>query len=947
MIGVRGQTVVLGMPRSTGRLLSRDRLAALAVVSVAVAMTVLSTGPLARNWSAIARQSPTLANAAADTASRGVPAGLQSAIHRALGPGAVGSATAPLPSGLSASTGGWTTADPAHALSETIARSGALTIHVRGGPAIGGLTARSIGSGAGAAGVRLHVEASASIDGRLVQRTGPLQTVYKVKPHGLEQSFVVNRTPATTGALLVLDLGRAAGWAVTDGGRSMTRRASSGTSLVYGGLETLDRSGSVVPSSMRIVSGTAEVVVHPTSSSLYPLTIDPTWSTISTPLATLRNPMNDQAQEFGARIALSADGTTALVGRPTTGVSTPDAAYIFRVSNEGSWTSVPPIAVLGTALTGQDFFGTAVALSADGTTAFIGSSDTNSEQGAVYVYHVASEGAWVNNSTPLATLTPSGGSEGEAFGDSVDVSGDGTTAIIGASGLNNGSGAAYIYAASSESTWSDSSTPSATLSDSAVNEFAAFGISVALSSDGSTGLVRIYASHSVDVFHVSSRTSWTNMTTPTATLTTPGDISGVDRSMTLSSDGSTALVGSNNNSVYVFHVASDAHWTTTSTPTATLSDAGTSSQSFGSAVSVSSNGATALIGAVGTNSNPGAAYVYEASNESSWTTTSNPSAALTNGSDTSDPGFGLTVTLSSDATTSVIGDAAFNGSQGQVYVFSRSQVPPAAPSPPAQPAPSHGYWLVGSDGGIFTFGSSTFWGSTGSLKLQRPVVGIVPTKDRGGYWLDASDGGVFSFGDTQFYGSVPGLGLHPAGSGLPNSLNAPIVGMVPSNDDNGYFMVASDGGVFAFGDARFAGSCPGIGGCSGTAVAVMPDHSGNGYWVVTSSGNIYTFGDAPYFGAPARGTVTSAVATPDGKGYWALLADGEVLGYGDAAGLGSPASSNFNLFDPAATIFATADGRGYWVSSALGKVFPFGDAPDDGDVSGSHLNGSIIAGSGY
>jgi hypothetical protein len=49
----------------------------------------------------------------------------------------------------------------------------------------------------------------------------------------------------------------------------------------------------------------------------------------------------------------------------------------------------------------------------------------------------------------------------------------------------------------------------------------------------------------------------------------------------------------------------------------------------------------------------------------------------------------------------------------------------------------------------------------------------------------------------------------------------------PTTDGGGYFMVASDGGVFAFGHARFAGSCPGIGGCAGSAVAVMPDASGN------------------------------------------------------------------------------------------------------------------------
>ena len=227
------------------------------------------------------------------------------------------------------------------------------------------------------------------------------------------------------------------------------------------------------------------------------------------------------------------------------------------------------------------------------------------------------------------------------------------------------------------------------------------------------------------------------------------------------------------------------------------------------------------------------------------------------------------------------------------------------------------------------------------------MVGIVPTANHGGYWLDASDGGVFSYGDTQYYGSIPGLGLHPAGSGLPNSLNAPIVGMVPSRDDNGYFMVASDGGVFAFGDAHFAGSCPGIGGCSGAAVAVMPDASGNGYWLVTATGNIYTFGDAPYFGAPGEGTVTSAVATPDGLGYWVLLADGQVLPFGDAAGDGSPPAGDFGGLDAATAIFSTSDGGGYWVSSALGSVYDFGDAPNDGGMAGTHLNGAIIAATGF
>ena len=276
--------------------------------------------------------------------------------------------------------------------------------------------------------------------------------------------------------------------------------------------------------------------------------------------------------------------------------------------------------------------------------------------------------------------------------------------------------------------------------------------------------------------------------------------------------------------------------------------------------------------------------------------------------------------------------------------------PPATPpvTSPGAPATTHGYWLDGSDGGIFTFGSAQFYGSTGSLKLQRPVVGIVPTADKAGYWLDASDGGIFAFGDSGFYGSIPGLGLHPAGSGMPNSLDAPIVGMVPSADGGGYFMVASDGGVFAFGDARFAGSCPGMGGCSGAAVAVMPDASGNGYWLVTQTGHVYTFGDASYFGAPGPLSVpvTSAVRTPDGKGYWILFANGTLDNYGDAGNVGSPAGQ-FGGLNPANAIFTTSDGGGYWVASANGSVDNYGDAPNEGSMAGTHLNGSIIAATGW
>lgn len=261
---------------------------------------------------------------------------------------------------------------------------------------------------------------------------------------------------------------------------------------------------------------------------------------------------------------------------------------------------------------------------------------------------------------------------------------------------------------------------------------------------------------------------------------------------------------------------------------------------------------------------------------------------------------------------------------------------------------AEGYWLVGRDGGIFTFGSATFHGSTGGMQLQRPVVAITPTATRGGYWLVASDGGIFAFGNAGVYGSIPGIGLAPAGTpGTGRRLNAPIVGMVPSIDGGGYFMVASDGGVFAFGDARFVGSCPGIGGCAGSTVAVMPDATGNGYWVATGSGNVYAFGDAPELNQPGprSSPVTSAVRTPDGKGYWFLYADGVASASGSAVNYGS--LSGLGGANPATAVFATSDGAGYWVATGNGAVHPFGDAVFFGDMSAIHLNAPVIGASGF
>ena len=71
-----------------------------------------------------------------------------------------------------------------------------------------------------------------------------------------------------------------------------------------------------------------------------------------------------------------------------------------------------------------------------------------------------------------------------------------------------------------------------------------------------------------------------------------------------------------------------------------------------------------------------------------------------------------------------------------------------------------GYWLVASDGGIFTFGDARFFGSTGAVALNHPIVGMASTPSGGGYWLVASDGGIFSFGDAGFFGSTGAVALN-------------------------------------------------------------------------------------------------------------------------------------------------------------------------------------------
>jgi hypothetical protein len=145
--------------------------------------------------------------------------------------------------------------------------------------------------------------------------------------------------------------------------------------------------------------------------------------------------------------------------------------------------------------------------------------------------------------------------------------------------------------------------------------------------------------------------------------------------------------------------------------------------------------------------------------------------------------------------------------------------------------------------------------------LGAPLSGTQTGLPGTGYWLVASDGGVFAFGDAQFYGSMAG-----------NRLNSPIVGIAATQDGLGYWLVASDGGVFAFGDARFFGSMAGHP-LDAPIIGIVPDTRDGGYWLFGADGGVFTFGESTFW-ASFKGLVRSRTVSAGLYVYGATVAPG-------------------------------------------------------------------------
>ncbi len=207
-----------------------------------------------------------------------------------------------------------------------------------------------------------------------------------------------------------------------------------------------------------------------------------------------------------------------------------------------------------------------------------------------------------------------------------------------------------------------------------------------------------------------------------------------------------------------------------------------------------------------------------------------------------------------------------------------------------------------------------------------------PASPGGGFWQAASDGGIFAFGDADFVGSMGSM-----------HLNAPIVGVTSTPAGAGYWMVASDGGIFTFGDATFHGSMGNLH-LNRPIVGMVADASGQGYWMVASDGGIFTFGDATFHGSMGNlhlnRPIVGMVADASGQGYWMVASDGGIFTFGDATFHGS--MGNLHLNRPIVGMAGDGTGGGYWLVASDGGIFTFGDAPFYGGTGGTRLNRPIV-----
>jgi hypothetical protein len=392
------------------------------------------------------------------------------------------------------------------------------------------------------------------------------------------------------------------------------------------------------------------------------------------------------AGDYGVSVAVSADGSTALVGGDRSGSATSVAVY---VRSGAAWTKQAELTP--TDLSTNAGFGAAVALSADGNTALVGDTglklvaecatgggcaSASGLPSAVWVF-TRSGTTWTQQGPALSPPSARGVS---GFGSSVALSADGNTALVGAK-VEAHTGVAWVFTRSG-SIWKRQGTKLAPSDESGRGNF---GWSVALSWDGSTALIggpsdtpgSDSAGNATNVgaawIFTRSGSAWKQQG---AKITGPGGVvPGFGRTVALSADGGTALIGGDQDGGAP--VFSGAVWTFSRSgsawkaigPKLVLDDPTGDTSGFGSTLALAAGGSTALIGA----STAGYREVWEfARAATGWKLVSEllPPGGID---------FGQTLALTPAADTAVIGTSDGSG-PGSAYVFQSPASTAGAPT---------------------------------------------------------------------------------------------------------------------------------------------------------------------------------------------------------------------------------------------------------------------------
>lgn len=506
-------------------------------------------------------------------------------------------------------------------------------------------------------------EIRASADGLDIVRPGSTEW-YRMDGAGIEQGMRLDSRPAGNGTLLV-NFTLAGTLHPSLAGQTLIFFDAAGPVMHYGGLAAHDATGRELPASLALSQDTLTWQIDD-RDAVYPITIDP-W--IAKQEDTLTPSDAAGGNSFGYSLALSDDGNTAVIGAVNANFGT-GRAYIFTKSGS-TWSET---VILDSPDPSNEFsFGLSVAISADGSTAVIGTNDYTT--GRAYVF-TNSLGTW----SQTASLSAVDGENVEQFGNSVAISGAGDTAIVGANWATADSksraGKAYVFT-DSGGTWSQTAILKAQDAAASAN----FGNSVAISEDGGTGVIGAYVFNSsagqAYVFTNSGGT-WSQ-----AAILNASDVAAdasFGNSVAISEDGGTALIGayqahvgsiSDAGQAYVF-ANSGGTWSQTAVLKA--NDASTSAN-FGNSVAISDDGGTALIGAywapVNSIGSAGKAYIFKRNSGTwSWAVSMNAADIAT------DADFGSSVAISDDGAAAVIGAKGFGSSAGKAYDFNISSSTP-------------------------------------------------------------------------------------------------------------------------------------------------------------------------------------------------------------------------------------------------------------------------------